>query len=662
MIIFKELILENFGPYKGKNIINLSPQNTENRSPIILFGGINGGGKTTLMDSIRLALYGRRAECPAREQLSYNDFLQQCINKNINLGEKTRIELTFEHIVDNEWSELKIVRHWGQDVKEGKDNLGIIEGDFPDLNLTQSWDEYIEKFLPLGISNLFLFDGEQVKELAEQDLPSAKVIEAIKSLLGLELAGKLALDLDILVSRKQKEFAQDDRSNELENFEEKLLNLDKEKQNLFQELQIAENQLKTANKKYRQASTNLRDQGIKIASQKETLKIKKEAIVNQITVINADLIKLSTQYLPLALIRTLLADLESQLQQEEEILKLKYAQTIFNNRDDKLLSFLLNEVEIEDKKYQQIKDFITLENKHINEKIASGNVYLFAGENSLPKLKQINYSFLPQEQEKASKNIALLQELNEQLNQIEQELSQVESPDAYRLTEQEYQREEKNVLTKKVECEKIKRKLQETEQEISHIRQNLSRYSDKNLQNKQSQHLLEMLPKVKQTLSLFQEKLTLRKLNKLESEVTNCFRYLLHKSNLISRISIASDTFALSLYNHEGSLIPKKRLSAGEKQLLAISLLWGLARVSEKHLPMAIDTPLARLDSSHRYNLIERYFPTASHQVILLSTDTEITETDVKRLREKNAIAREYLLDYNSQHNITTVKPGYFWN
>lgn len=138
-----------------------------------------------------------------------------------------------------------------------------------------------------------------------------------------------------------------------------------------------------------------------------------------------------------------------------------------------------------------------------------------------------------------------------------------------------------------------------------------------------------MLPKVKQTLTLFQEKLTLRKLNKLESEVTNCFRYLLHKSNFISKVAIASDTFALSLYNEQGNLIEKNRLSAGEKQILAISLLWGLARVSEKNLPIAIDTPLGRLDSSHRYNLVERYFPTASHQVILLSTDTEIGEQEV---------------------------------
>ncbi len=76
--------------------------------------------------------------------------------------------MTFEYIVDNQWMELKVVRHWEQNVKDGKDNLGVIEGDFPDINLTQSWDEYIEKFLPLGISNLFYF--LQIQKLVSQKL------------------------------------------------------------------------------------------------------------------------------------------------------------------------------------------------------------------------------------------------------------------------------------------------------------------------------------------------------------------------------------------------------------------------------------------------------------------------------------------------------------
>ncbi len=95
--------------------------------------------------------------------------------------------------------------------------------------------------------------------------------------------------------------------------------------------------------------------------------------------------------------------------------------------------------------------------------------------------------------------------------------------------------------------------------------------------------------------------------------------------------------------------------------MLAIAFLWGLARVSGRNLPVAIDTPLGRLDSSHRTNLVERYFPAASQQVILLSTDTEIGKVEVERLRGLDAIAHQYLLKYDSTKRQTIVEPGYFW-
>jgi DNA sulfur modification protein DndD len=88
--------------------------------------------------------------------------------------------------------------------------------------------------------------------------------------------------------------------------------------------------------------------------------------------------------------------------------------------------------------------------------------------------------------------------------------------------------------------------------------------------------------------------------------------------------------------------------------------LWGLAKVSGKRLPVAIDTPLGRLDSSHRNNLVERYFTSTSHQFILLSTDREIGIKEYQNLQETEAIAREYLLQYNSSKRETTIKPGYF--
>ena len=93
--------------------------------------------------------------------------------------------------------------------------------------------------------------------------------------------------------------------------------------------------------------------------------------------------------------------------------------------------------------------------------------------------------------------------------------------------------------------------------------------------------------------------------------------------------------------------------------MLAIALLWGLAQASGQPLPVVIDTPLGRLDSSHRAHLIERYFPNASHQVLLLSTDTEIDDPACKRL-EITLVTPTGLTTIQCR-TATTVRHGYFW-
>ena len=206
-MIFLELVLENFGPYRGRQVVNLEPQNDDNPQPIVLLGGMNGGGKTTFMDAIRLALYGHRAQCSTRGNLSYSDFLNQCVNTHKSPVDKTRVELAFEHIENDKPARYRIVRTWAKNPKDGKDHLGILDirenDEWLDEGLVNIWDEYIENLLPLGISNLFLFDGEQVKELAEQEQPPSVVVEAFRALLGLELAERLTVDLEILVNRKR---------------------------------------------------------------------------------------------------------------------------------------------------------------------------------------------------------------------------------------------------------------------------------------------------------------------------------------------------------------------------------------------------------------------------------------------------------------------------
>lgn len=658
-MIFKELVLENFGPYRGRNVINLTPQLDDKNAPIILIGGMNGGGKTTLIDSIRLALYGRRAECSNKNNLSYNDFLLQSINRNTKLTEETRIELTFEHLVSDQWIELKIVRHWHKNTKDGKDNLGVIEGEFPDLNLTDNWDEYIEDILPLGISNLFLFDGEQVKELAEQELPSPSVREAISSLLGLELADKLASDLEILVSRKKKSLNKNTDQRELTEIETELHNLEKQKKNLLQELEVAEKKLKLASKKYRQSSENLRVEGGKISARKYQLEENVKSITTEINTIREDLRNLATGVLPLGLIGEQLKKIKQQLKEEQKALELRSSYDLWQTKDKKLLDFL-DTLAIDENQLYKIEGFLNQENDTLVKELNDIPLYLEADQKQLHSVVNIIDHSLPEQQQKVAQYLSQLKQLEADLSSAEAMRDQVNAPKIYQKLEQDYQQKEERLMECKNECMMIKKNIELVDKSIESKKKLLAKYSEKSIEDLQVNHIINMMPKVTHTLQLFKQKLTLRKLNKLETEVTNCFRYLLHKSNLITKVAIDAQSFALNLYDEQANLISKNRLSAGEKQLLAIALLWGLARVSGRNLPIAIDTPLGRLDSSHRHNLIERYFPTASHQVILLSTDTEIGTAEVEQLRQQEVIAREYLLDYDVLKNETQVISGYF--
>ena len=84
----------------------------------------------------------------------------------------------------------------------------------------------------------------------------------------------------------------------------------------------------------------------------------------------------------------------------------------------------------------------------------------------------------------------------------------------------------------------------------------------------------------------------------------------------------------------------------------------GFARASGRSLPVIVDTPLGRLDSGHRDNLVRHYFPHASHQVILLSTDEEIVGSTLRTLEP--AIGHKYRLVYDEATDATTIQSGYF--
>jgi DNA sulfur modification protein DndD len=125
--------------------------------------------------------------------------------------------------------------------------------------------------------------------------------------------------------------------------------------------------------------------------------------------------------------------------------------------------------------------------------------------------------------------------------------------------------------------------------------------------------MIELAGRTRETMQEFLRRATAQKIDRLSALITESFRFLLHKQRLVERILIDPVTFAITLYGADGQALPRHRLSEGEKQIFAVSVLWGLARAAARPLPAVIDTPMARLDAAHRRHLVERYFPHASH-------------------------------------------------
>lgn len=659
-MIFLELVLQNFGPYLGRQVINLSPENGDRSRSIILLGGMNGGGKTTLMDAIRLVLYGHRAQCSTRGNLSYSDFLSQCVNNQTPPVEKTRIELGFEHIENDQPVIYRIVRTWEKNPKDGKDHLGILDAnEWLDSALVNIWDEYIENLLPLGISNLFLFDGEQIKELAEQEIPPPIVVDAIRGLLGLELAERLAIDLEILVNRKRKAIADTKELTDLEEIEQKLKQQQQEYNLETQNLVSLRKNLAAAEKEQQEAFDKFISDGGKIAGESSQLEKQRQERIAEVETARQAMREIAADVLPLALIEPLLTQARSQGEKEFRSQQAQIAQDILLERDERLLG-MISQLGISEKQVDKIKSFFNQENQVIAQE-RNQEAWLLTDLETLNQLTNvINYS-LQISKNTAQQQLEIIKNQEEEIITLERQLQTAASPEAYNKLVNTLQAAQNKVTEAKASCETARRRLVELEAAIEKTKKDLKEYTEQTIDRKSTEHIIAASAKVQATLKVFRERLTLRKLNKLEVEVTECFRYLLHKSDLVHRVAIDTHNFSLSIYDFQGKPVPKHRLSAGEKQLLAIAFLWGLARVSGRRLPVAIDTPLGRLDSSHRQNLVERYFPAASHQVILLSTDTEIGEVEVKKLRQNDAIAQEYLLKYDPSQRQTTIESGYFW-
>ena len=657
-MILDEITLDNFGLYAGNQTVVLTPPSRD--KPIILFGGLNGGGKTTLIDALQLCLFGPHAKTSSRGSGAYREYLSNCIYRGATKQEAA-IKISFRHMVEGNEDQYSLRRSWHRANGSCKEHLEVLKNGRSEPTLAKNWSSHVEDFLPANIAHLFLFDGEQIEAYASGEESSSLIGAGIQSLLGLDMVDQLEKDLRVYERRKRTEAKNHVVRLEIAAEEADLRELRsrvdalKQDRAALQTHQIDRKKkaLAVIEQKYRKLGGDLFDQKTEIERRLSAA----ESLVDDGTV---GLLDLASGPLPLLLMRGLMESAHSRDCQEEEGRRARELSEAIESRDQALLNHLRAE-SVGTNAVEALKIYLDHDRER---RTALGKQTALL--DLLPSVRSELHGFL----QGGFDDLAALsaQQLKKQTNAARQaadariEYESVPTSDIIADTVAEREAARSEIVALELQYAGVGQEIDRLEREIGRREQSLVQLLRADADDRGSRddrvRILRHAEKVRTTLDTFRRAVITRHVRRIERLVLESYKRLLRKASLVTRLSIDPANFSLTLFGRDGEVLNADRLSAGERQLLAVALLWGLAKASGRPLPTAIDTPLGRLDTGHRMHLVERYFPFASHQMLLLSTDEEITGEYLERLRPW--IGRTYRLAYDDQIGRTQVVPGYF--
>ncbi|MEZ9419644.1 DNA sulfur modification protein DndD [Vibrio breoganii] len=661
-MLITKLTLNNFRVFRGVHEIDLRPaparlskngpiEGTER--PIILFGGLNGAGKTSILTAVRLALFGRQSFSQMLSNGDYVEALSELIHKGVGHGgvqDHASIELEFKYSQNGEENTYKVIRGW----KRGKKDNLCLEKDgiqIPELNYEQC-QGFLNELIPTGIADLFFFDGEKIADLAEDE--SGSVLKtAVRRLLGLDVIAKLKSDLNIFLKKQGSGALSQSVKEQMNALDEQRISHERKAEKLRGEADIVDAQIELVSHDIINLENKLSQNGGAWAKTREDEQHKVESLLKEKVELEKQIRMEMETSLPFSLAPKAMQMLQNKIKQEQQIKKKQN----FGNELDAFLETLCSKYPSFDTEMAQnaIADSFKA---HVGV-VDAAELLLDISDR---QASTIDYQLSNLSQESFSR----FDEARVRLQKVEEEIDYA-SNNIARAPEQEQVQElfsDVRALDKKKEkliieyhdlLEKAKRELRqalETARQIQKLHDKHKDQSNKDQSISNAQNSILLLEK-------FGEQLTKARVNQLENEFVQSYKKLARKEDLQLSAFINPASFDVELVDEHGIKINRKAMSAGEKQIYAISILEALGRTSGRKLPIIIDTPLGRLDSHHRDKLVENYFPTASHQVVILSTDTEIDENYTSLIQDD--IARTYEICFDGATKSSTLKEGYFW-
>jgi DNA sulfur modification protein DndD len=656
---------------------------------IVLIGGMNGYGKTSILEALYLCLYGKdaivhlaRAGLKTDESRGYPTFLEKAFNGEA-LRENRDTMMVRVVINKTKTKAVDIARKWYfrpngtwtvdeevvvREIVRGIPSTPRVDGRNGFL-LSDMLDEI---FVPAHVAPFFFFDGEEVKKLADQGRVE-QVKQGLEGLLGVVLLRTLADRLRGFENKKRSEVTTVDEEN-LNRLLDTLTNNQQTLGELRRKTAKAD-ELQSRFKGEREALveriTAAGGGGGDIATVKELVE-EREQFRNKLKDNQRKLEEVLAGRLPFHLVsKSLLDAFRNQLEGEIRF---------FAWEGDKR-SLEPRKLEFETAFERETKPEITP--NLTTEQITAIKARMEAAWASLfyppPEdcAKEIVHSYMHETlQQKALgflNGISLGQQeihdllkeqdfLTQRIDEIGRKISKLEGIDrdgTLTALKQNLQQAQENLDQLSEDMRTDDRKLHSLEAQVTSQKAEYEREQKKLDDSSPVRAVIEKSERVRKVIEALVPSLFPLKVKELAMAMTTVYKQLAHKDQ-VAKIEI-NDDGSTCILGKSGKEISFDR-SAGENQIFATALIAGLAKVSGVKAPMVVDTPLGRLDSKHRQNILKFWTDEKIRQVILLSQDKEIDHGFYKQIA--NSVSKTYLLehiDVGDGIGRTTAKEGTYF-
>ena len=673
----REIELNNFRIYKGKNKINLSPNGHRN---IIIVSGNNGFGKTTFLMSLVWCLYGKnmgKVDELYRKEIDekggYSKYIGNSLNFEAQKEGETRfsVAVTFTdvEIPDTPCTEITIIRSYDSATNYDDELEILIDGRKNDLftgpkeEIAKEEEIFIRDYiLPIEIAKFFFFDAEKIVSFAQINTPEQRkdLSLAYSQVLGIQKYEDLKSELGRIqddyrrASAKPQEKLEFDglileigsKEEAIETFTEEIANLEYDR--VIKRHESSELQAKL-----------IREGDLISMDELERLNIRRNEIHTSLKDTEEGL-KDFYSLIPFGLSGNLLAELVSQLDTEKAYKQNKLQLEGINDKTD----IILGDIEEAKKTLHfpidiKARDFYETQIRQLIKK------HFYNGlDDSKFEHFRILHDFSQGQTEEFMRLIMKIKDgkssfesLLNKYTKLKAELYTIEKGirEAEKKAESDYVqnlRTRKEKLDREIDSigEKIGKKQQEIEslkeQVIAHKKQKeiLSKKIEVSEQNRAvDNEATRLIHTIQKFLIRFKDEKKKALAKKLETKLQS----YLHKTNLVKKVIVDingnGDDVDISLFGYDDRKIDNSILSMGERQMFASALLSALVDETEIEFPVFIDSPMQKFDPLHTKNVLTKFYPNVSKQVILFPLlKKELTEEEYHHIQP--IVSKAYLI------------------